>query len=110
MQPWGNNYEDVVCTLSFPCSAAGGRMVSSMRAVLLKGLGSTDPVYATVDDAAEELKERIQQIHTLQKESACGKGISPARVELIYCTLIRFSFSSAKVCAPRDNLSLGFQG
>lgn len=73
-----------VCPLLFPCSAAGGRMVSSIRAVLLKGLSSADPVYTTVEDTVKELKERIQQIHTLQKESACGTGISPARVELIY--------------------------
>lgn len=62
-------------------------MVSSIRAVLLKGLSSTDPVYTAVDDTAKELKERIQQIHTCQKESACGTGISPARVEMILCTL-----------------------
>ncbi|XP_053506152.1 PCNA-interacting partner [Ictalurus furcatus] len=60
-------------------SAAGGRMVSSIRAVLLKGLSSADPVYTTVEDTVKELKERIQQIHILQKESACGTGISPAR-------------------------------
>ncbi|KAB5541927.1 hypothetical protein PHYPO_G00085600 [Pangasianodon hypophthalmus] len=60
-------------------SAAGGRMVSSIRAVLLKGLSSAVPVYTTVEDTVKDLKERIHQIHTLQKESTCGTGISPAR-------------------------------
>ncbi|XP_053364086.1 PCNA-interacting partner isoform X2 [Clarias gariepinus] len=60
-------------------SAAGGRMVSSIRAVFLKDLSSADPVYAAVEDTVNVLKEIIQQIHTLQKESACGTGISPAR-------------------------------
>ncbi|KAK3544999.1 hypothetical protein QTP86_032705 [Hemibagrus guttatus] len=60
-------------------SVAGGRMVSNIRAVLLKGLSSADLVYTTVENTVKELKERIQQIHNLQKESACGTGISPAR-------------------------------
>ncbi|KAG7320538.1 hypothetical protein KOW79_016391 [Hemibagrus wyckioides] len=60
-------------------SVAGGRMVSNIRAVLLKGLSSTDLVYTTVEDTVKELKERIQQIHNLQKQSACSTGISPAR-------------------------------
>ncbi|XP_060759446.1 PCNA-interacting partner isoform X2 [Neoarius graeffei] len=60
-------------------SVAGGRVVSSIRVVLLKGLNSTDPVYATVEDTVKTLKERIEQIHICQKEPACGTGISPAR-------------------------------
>ncbi|GAA6089139.1 PCNA-interacting partner isoform X1 [Tachysurus ichikawai] len=60
-------------------SVAGGRIMSSIRTVLLKGLGSAGPVYTTVEDTVEELKERIQHIHNLQNESACGTGISPAR-------------------------------
>lgn len=75
-------------------------MLSNIRAVLLKGLNSADPVYSTVEDTVKELKERIQQIHNLQKQSACGTGISPARVEPIYSMLMHFTYLSAKVCAP----------
>lgn len=75
-------------------------MLSSIRAVLLKGLSSADPVYTIVDNTVTELKNRIQQIHTLQKEGTCGTGISPARVELINSLLKHFSYSCAKVCAP----------
>ncbi|KAI5093932.1 PCNA-interacting partner [Silurus meridionalis] len=60
-------------------SAAGGRMLSTIRAALLKGLSSADLMYTTVEDTVKDLNERIQQIHTLQIESACGTGISPAR-------------------------------
>ncbi|KAK2832140.1 hypothetical protein Q7C36_015602 [Tachysurus vachellii] len=60
-------------------SVAGGRIVSSVRAVVLKGLSSAGPVYTAVEDTVEELKERIQHIHNLQNESACVTGISPAR-------------------------------
>lgn len=84
----------------FLCSVAGGRVVSSIRVVLLKGLNSTDPVYATVEDTVKALKERIEQIHICQKEPACGTGISPARVELIYSMLVYFGYLSVKVCAP----------
>lgn len=75
-------------------------MVSSVRAVLLKGLSSADPVYSSVEDTVKELKERIQRVHTLQQESACGTGISPARVKLLHYKLIVFSSSSANVHAP----------
>ncbi|TST22553.1 PCNA-interacting partner [Bagarius yarrelli] len=60
-------------------SAAGDRLLSNIRVVLLKGLSSADPVYTTVEDTVKELTEKIQQIHTLQKESTCRAGISPAR-------------------------------
>ncbi|MCJ8742983.1 hypothetical protein PDJAM_G00088470 [Pangasius djambal] len=80
-------------------SAAGGRMVSSIRAVLLKGLSSADPVYTTVEDTVKELKERIQQIHTLQKESACGTGISPARPRT-------YAINHATACAGRETVKV----
>ncbi|KAI4873701.1 hypothetical protein NFI96_005160 [Prochilodus magdalenae] len=55
------------------------KMVSSIRAALLKGLSNGDPVYAATEDTVKELKDRIGQIHTTLKESASGTGISPAR-------------------------------
>ncbi|XP_062861713.1 PCNA-interacting partner [Trichomycterus rosablanca] len=70
--------EEILGEISDP-SAAGARMVSSIRAALLKGLSNADPVYTPVEDAVNDLKERIRQIHTRQKESALGTGISPAR-------------------------------
>ncbi|XP_036431462.1 PCNA-interacting partner [Colossoma macropomum] len=60
-------------------SVAGCRIVSSIRAALLKGLSNGDPVYAAAEDTVKELKERITQIHTSLKESASTTGISPAR-------------------------------
>ncbi|XP_066524056.1 PCNA-interacting partner isoform X2 [Hoplias malabaricus] len=60
-------------------SAAGCKIVSSIRATLLKGLSNVDPVYAAAEATVKELKERICQIHITQKELAFGTGISPAR-------------------------------
>ncbi|KAK1790315.1 hypothetical protein P4O66_014221 [Electrophorus voltai] len=60
-------------------SAAASRIVSSVRAALLKSLGNGHPVSPVVEKTANELKERIQQICTIQKESATSSGISPSR-------------------------------
>ncbi|XP_076861502.1 PCNA-interacting partner isoform X2 [Brachyhypopomus gauderio] len=60
-------------------SVAGARIVSSIRAALLKSLGPGHPATAAVENTADELKDRIRQIHTIQKESATNTGISPAR-------------------------------
>ncbi|XP_028810826.1 PCNA-interacting partner isoform X2 [Denticeps clupeoides] len=60
-------------------SLAGTRLVSSLRAALMKGRRSGDAVSAVVDDMAGALKERISQIHHAQRELAIKMGISPAR-------------------------------
>ncbi|ROI15467.1 PCNA-interacting partner [Anabarilius grahami] len=58
---------------------AGSKLVSSIRAALVKGRSGGDPVYFAAEDTAKSLKERISQIHTMQTQSAVGTGISPAR-------------------------------
>ncbi|KAL1275814.1 hypothetical protein QQF64_035437 [Cirrhinus molitorella] len=58
---------------------AGSKLVSSIRAALVKGRSNGDPVYLAAEDTAKSLKERIGQIHTMQTHSAVGTGISPAR-------------------------------
>ncbi|KAA0721013.1 PCNA-interacting partner [Triplophysa tibetana] len=58
---------------------AGFKVVSSIRAVLVKGRSNGDPVYRAADDTARELKEQIGQICTAQAHSPVGRGISPAR-------------------------------
>lgn len=58
---------------------AGFKLVSSIRAALVKGRSNGDPVYRATDDTARELKERIGQICTAQTQSPVGTGISPAR-------------------------------
>ncbi|XP_051544952.1 PCNA-interacting partner-like [Myxocyprinus asiaticus] len=58
---------------------AGFKLVSSIRAALVKGRSGGDPVYVAADGTAKELKEKISQIHATQTQSATGTGISPAR-------------------------------
>ncbi|XP_072528986.1 PCNA-interacting partner [Salminus brasiliensis] len=70
--------EEILGESSDP-SVAGCRMVSSIRATLLKGLSNGDPVYAAAEDTVKELKERIGEVHPTLKKFACGTGISPAR-------------------------------
>ncbi|XP_064199316.1 PCNA-interacting partner [Anguilla rostrata] len=60
-------------------SEAGARIVSSIRAALLKGRSSGDPVGAAVEEVARDLKESIVRIRAAQREEACSTGISPAR-------------------------------
>lgn len=56
--------------------------MAAIRAVLVKGRSSGDAVYAAAEETANELKERICQLHQIQKPTAngSGTGISPARV------------------------------
>ncbi|XP_073694281.1 PCNA-interacting partner [Garra rufa] len=58
---------------------AGSKLVSCIRASLVKGRSNGDPVYLAAEDTAKSLKERISQIHAMQTNSVVGTGISPAR-------------------------------
>ncbi|XP_045928251.1 PCNA-interacting partner [Micropterus dolomieu] len=62
-------------------SVCGARLVTAIRAVLVKGRSSGDAVYAAAEETTKELKDRICQLHQIQKQSANGSatGISPAR-------------------------------
>uniref|UniRef100_A0A3B4H7E3 PCNA-interacting partner n=1 Tax=Pundamilia nyererei TaxID=303518 RepID=A0A3B4H7E3_9CICH len=72
-----DNLEEILGEIPDP----GARLVTAIRAVLVKGRSSGDAVYAAAEETAQELKERICQLHQIQKQSAngSGTGISPAR-------------------------------
>lgn len=69
-------------------SVCGARLVTAIRAVLVKGRSSGDAVYAAAEETTKELKDRICQLHQIQKQSANGSatGISPARVMYSLCS------------------------
>lgn len=57
--------------------------MAAIRAALVKGRSSEDAVFTSAHETAQELKERICQLHHIQKQSSAnggGTGISPARV------------------------------
>lgn len=66
----------------FNCSVCGARLVTAIRAVLVKGRSSGEEFFAAAEETTKELKERICQIHQIQKQTTNGSntGISPARV------------------------------
>lgn len=66
-------------------SACGSKLVAAIRAALVKGRGSGDAVLAAADETAQELKERICQLHHIQKQNGGMIGISPARVMTACC-------------------------
>lgn len=60
--------------------------MTAIRAALVKGRSSGDAVLAAANQTAQELEERIREVHHLQKESSAqdgGAGISPARVTAV---------------------------
>uniref|UniRef100_A0A3Q4HCB7 PCNA-interacting partner n=1 Tax=Neolamprologus brichardi TaxID=32507 RepID=A0A3Q4HCB7_NEOBR len=75
-----DNLEEILGEIPDP-SVCGARLVTAIRAVLVKARSSGDAVYAAAEETAQELKERICQLHQIQKQSAngSGTGISPAR-------------------------------
>ncbi|XP_023672669.1 PCNA-interacting partner [Paramormyrops kingsleyae] len=60
-------------------SVAGEKLVSVIRAALVKGLSSEHPVLAGAEGVACDLKRRMCQILDAQRGAACDSGISPAR-------------------------------
>ncbi|XP_044041929.1 PCNA-interacting partner isoform X2 [Siniperca chuatsi] len=75
-----DNLEEILGEIPDP-SVCGARLVTAIRAVLVRGRSSEDPVYAAAEEMTKELKERICQLHQIQKQTANGSrtGISPAR-------------------------------
>lgn len=75
-----DNLEEILGEIPDP-SVCGARLVSAIRAVLVKGRSSGDVVLAAANETTKELKERIFQLHQFQKQSSNGSrmGISPAR-------------------------------
>nr|XP_015816841.2 PCNA-interacting partner [Nothobranchius furzeri] len=62
-------------------SECGARLLTAIRAALVKGRSSGDAVHAAAEETTKELKERILQLHQIQKRATndYGTGISPAR-------------------------------
>ncbi|TRY62246.1 hypothetical protein DNTS_020211 [Danionella cerebrum] len=58
---------------------AGSKLVSCIRAALVKGRSAGDPVYIAAENESNALKQRICGIHALQSQSVVGTGVSPAR-------------------------------
>ncbi|XP_008279100.1 PCNA-interacting partner [Stegastes partitus] len=75
-----DNLEEILGEIPDP-SVCGARLVAAIRAVLVKGRSSGEAVYAAAEETTKELKERICQLHQIQKQTAngSGTGISPAR-------------------------------
>ncbi|XP_031169424.2 PCNA-interacting partner [Sander lucioperca] len=75
-----DNLEEILGEIPDP-SVCGARLVTAIRAVLVKGRSSGDAVFAAAEETTKELKERICQLHQIQKVIAngSGTGISPAR-------------------------------
>ncbi|XP_029969717.1 PCNA-interacting partner [Salarias fasciatus] len=75
-----DSLEEILGEIPDP-SVCGARLVAAIRAVLVKGRGGADQVYAAAGETAAELTERICQLHQIQKQAANGSatGISPAR-------------------------------
>uniref|UniRef100_UPI003AAFA683 PCNA-interacting partner isoform X2 n=1 Tax=Centroberyx gerrardi TaxID=166262 RepID=UPI003AAFA683 len=75
-----DNLEEILGEIPDP-SACGARLVTAIRAALVKGRSSGDAVYAAAEETAKDLKERICLLHQSQKQisNGTGTGISPAR-------------------------------
>ncbi|XP_029017036.1 PCNA-interacting partner isoform X2 [Betta splendens] len=75
-----DNLEEILGETPDP-SVCGGRLVMAIRSALVKGHSSADQVHTAAEETAKELKERISQLHQVQKQTANERGtqISPAR-------------------------------
>ncbi|KAL4612667.1 PCNA-interacting partner [Arapaima gigas] len=60
-------------------SIAGGKLISSIRAAMLKGQSRESCMGIAIEEVAQDLRERICQIHVDQKEATFDSRISPAR-------------------------------
>ncbi|XP_051807912.1 PCNA-interacting partner isoform X2 [Acanthochromis polyacanthus] len=73
-----DNLEEILGEIPDP-SACGSRLVAAIRAALVKGRCSGEAAYVAAEETTKQLKERICQLHQIQKQAAHGTGISPAR-------------------------------
>ncbi|XP_061570263.1 PCNA-interacting partner isoform X1 [Cololabis saira] len=73
-----DNLEEILGEVPDP-SACGARLVTTIRGALVKGRSSGDAVCIAAEETTKELKERIFQLHEIQKQTGSGTGISPAR-------------------------------
>ncbi|XP_068611566.1 PCNA-interacting partner [Brachionichthys hirsutus] len=75
-----DNLEEILGEIPDP-SGCGAKLMAAIRAALVKGRSSGDAVCVAAEETTKELKERIWQLHQIQKLAAngSGTGISPAR-------------------------------
>ncbi|MED6276113.1 hypothetical protein CHARACLAT_000067 [Characodon lateralis] len=75
-----DNLEEIVGNILDP-SECGTQLLATIRAALVKGRSSGDPVYVAAEETTKDLKERMVQLHQIQKQAlnGDGTGISPAR-------------------------------
>uniref|UniRef100_A0A3Q4AWC2 PCNA-interacting partner n=1 Tax=Mola mola TaxID=94237 RepID=A0A3Q4AWC2_MOLML len=77
------------------------QLVAAVKAVLVKGRSCGDTVCAAANETAQELKERICQLHQIQKQAAnAGEmGISPARPKV-------YAINHATALGGRDTVKV----
>ncbi|KAM4711568.1 PCNA-interacting partner [Anableps anableps] len=75
-----DNLEEILGEIPDP-SVCGARLLAAVRAALVKGRSTGDPVYGAAEETTKELKERMIHLYQIQKQAANvdGTGISPAR-------------------------------
>ncbi|XP_054656785.1 PCNA-interacting partner [Dunckerocampus dactyliophorus] len=75
-----DNLEEILGETPDP-SVCGTKLVSAIRAALVKGCSGEEAVRAAAEETAAELKDRLCQLYRIQKATslAGGTGISPAR-------------------------------
>uniref|UniRef100_A0AAV2IZB6 PCNA-interacting partner n=1 Tax=Knipowitschia caucasica TaxID=637954 RepID=A0AAV2IZB6_KNICA len=93
-----DNLEEIVGEIPDP-SLCCTRLVTAIRALLVKGRNSGDPVYMAADKTANELKERILQLHQRRTANECSTGISPARPKA-------YAINHATAFGGRDTVKL----
>ncbi|XP_047245896.1 PCNA-interacting partner isoform X2 [Girardinichthys multiradiatus] len=75
-----DNLEEILGNILDPSECAT-QLLATIRAALVKGRSSGDPVYVAAEETTKDLKERMVQLHQIQKQATNGDGtwISPAR-------------------------------
>ncbi|MED6256749.1 hypothetical protein ATANTOWER_015877 [Ataeniobius toweri] len=75
-----DNLEEILGNILDP-SECGTQLLATIRAAMVKGRSSGDPVYVAAEETTKDLKERMVQLHQIQKQATNGDGtgISPAR-------------------------------
>ncbi|XP_072310696.1 PCNA-interacting partner [Eucyclogobius newberryi] len=95
-----DNLEEILGEIPDP-SACCTRLVMAIRALLVKGRSSGDPVYIAADTTAKELKEQLFQLHQSHKlaPNESMTGISPARPKA-------YAINHATALGGRDSVKL----
>ncbi|KAJ0056981.1 hypothetical protein NL108_000802, partial [Boleophthalmus pectinirostris] len=95
-----DNLEEILGEVPDP-SVCCTRLVTAIRALLVKGHSSGDPVYMAAHKTAKDLKERIFQLHQSHKltTNESMTGISPARPKA-------YAINHATALGGRDTVKL----